>query len=101
MNYVVGALLAGLAIAALSPATMYQLRDRVEALEDQVSSSLSDSPYVNRAVERSIDAERRELTNRVQAFNVWKGHKVCAEETDEYREFLRETGRAAPVVGCN
>lgn len=102
MNYVLGGLLGLLAIVALSPpSAINMMRDRINAFEDRMSSYTPDSPYSNRAMERSIAVEREELNNRIHAFNVWKERKVCGVEADEYREFLRETGRTAPVVGCN
>jgi hypothetical protein len=37
----------------------------------------------------------------VTAFNHWKAHKECNADTEEYRTFLQETRRNAPVVDCN
>lgn len=57
--------------------------------------------YGNQALSRSITAERKELDNRVTAFNKWKVHRECNADTAEYRDFLKETGRNAPVIDCN
>jgi hypothetical protein len=57
--------------------------------------------YSNQALSRSIAAERKELENRVFAFSKWKAHKECNADTAEYRAFLKETGRNAPVIDCD
>ena len=57
--------------------------------------------YSNQALSRSITAERKELDSRVTAFNKWKAHKECNADTAEYRDFLKETDRNAPVIDCN
>ncbi|MGC1864371.1 MAG: hypothetical protein WA733_25440 [Methylocystis sp.] len=103
-----GIVIGVLAVAALSPTTapriVTQLREAGEMIMDTWTNAEPGrrAPfYSNQALTRSITAERKELDNRVTAFNKWKAHKECNADTTEYRDFLRETGRNAPVIACD
>jgi hypothetical protein len=103
-----GIVIGVLAIAALSPTALPRvvahLRDTGEMIMDTWANpelARLAPLYGNQALLRSISAERKELENRVIAFNEWKAHKECNADTAEYRDFLKETGRNAPVVDCN
>ena len=103
-----GIVIGVLAVAALSPTTapriVAQLREAGEMIMDTWTNAEPGrrAPfYSNQALTRSITAERKELDNRVTAFNEWKEHKECNADTAEYRDFLKETGRNAPIVDCN
>ena len=103
-----GIVIGVLAVAALSPPALprivAQLRETGEMIVDTWTNPemARQAPfYGNQALSRSITAERKELENRAIAFNKWKAHKECNADTAEYREFLKETGRNAPVIDCN
>jgi hypothetical protein len=109
MNRIVlGIMIGVVAVAALSPTALPRivanLRDTGEMIMDTWANPelARRAPfYGNQALSRSITAERKELDNRVTAFNEWKAHKERNADTAEYRDFLKETGRNAPVVDCN
>lgn len=103
-----GIVIGVLAVAALSPPALPRivahLRETGEMIMDMWANPelARQAPfYGNQALSRSITAERKELDSRVTAFNSWKAHKECNADTAEYREFLKETGRNAPVIDCD
>lgn len=102
-----GIVIGVIAVAALSPEAAPRIVANLrEAGEMIIDAWTNQEPgrhapfYGNQALTRSITAERKELENRVTAFNKWKAHRECNTDTAEYRDFLRDTGRNAPVVAC-
>ncbi len=104
-----GILIGVLAVVAFSSPTAFprfvaHLRETGETIMDiwANSEAARQGPfYGKQALSRSITAERKELENRAIAFNKWKAHKECNADTAEYRAFLKETGRNAPVIDCD
>jgi len=103
MNRIVFGIVIGvLAVSALSPTALPRIVPHLRETGEMIMDTWMHAPlYGNQALSRSITAERKELDNRVTAFNGWKAHKECNADTAEYRDFLKETGRNAPVVDCN
>ena len=96
-----GIVIGVLAVMVLSPPALPRIVAHLREMGERIMAELQSTPVGNRALSRSITAERKELDNRVTAFNEWKAHRECNADTAEYRDFLKETGRNAPVVDCN
>src|ERR1019366_7843758 len=109
MNRIVlGIVIGVLAVSALSPTALPRIVAHLRETGEMIMNTWTNPElgrraplYGNQALSRSITAERKELDNRVTAFNGWKAHKECNADTAEYRDFLKETGRNAPVIDCN
>jgi hypothetical protein len=109
MNRIVFGIVIGvLAVSALSPTALPRIVAHLRETGEMIMNTWTNPElgrraplYGNQALSRSITAERKELDNRVTAFNGWKAHKECNADTAEYRDFLKETGRNAPVIDCN
>lgn len=103
-----GIVIGVLAVAAISPPALPRIVAHLSETGEMIMDMWANPElarqapfYGNQALSRSITAERKELDSRVTAFNNWKAQKECNADTAEYRAFLKETGRNAPVIDCN